>query len=405
MDKGVLISHIRLKQLRIKNFFGHCRNICGLICSLKLYIGKLKLDRQEGCMCRRSVFFRKSVVWVLMTAILAVSGGRSVVANTNFFPVSPSNSLFQDWSNVNLITFDDNWNNVPSIMGYRGDDANGAIGLNPETVLPDYSSIIDVNANRSDPNTFATGGIAEFDGIANPVVALLGSDSADFPSLVLHINGTSCVDPAKFVVSFTGRDIESSSDDAVQQIAVQYRLGPTGNYTNIHSGYIFDATDGGVAVRNSFINAELPDNAKGAPQIYVRILTANAAGNDEWVGIDNIRVSCSVPTAAEVSLGGRIMTADGRGLTNAKVSISGGDLPAPRLTLTGRSGAYSFEGLTAGESYIVTVNSRRFVFSEPSRLVNLVDSVSNVDFVADEGKPSESKLINDSRESFGFKRR
>lgn len=351
-------------------------------------------------MFKRHIFLSLS----LISAALVFSVGRPVRANTNFFAVTPSSTLVQDWTNLNLITIDDNWSNVPSIMGYRGDDANGGTGLNPETVLADYSSIIDVNANRSDPNIFATGGVTEFDGIANPVVALLGSGTADFPNLVLHLNGTGCVDPAKFVVSFTARDIESSTDDAIQQIAVQYRIGPTGNYTNLHSGYISDATDGGVAVRNSFINSSLPDDAKGAPQVYVRIMTANAAGNDEWVGIDNIRASCAVLTAAEVSLGGRVMNPNGRGVTNAIVTVSGGDLSAPRETFTGRSGSYTFDGLTAGETYVVTVNSKRFTFSQPSQLVNLVDSVSDVNFVAD-GAKTDRKVGSDrsAQEAAGFK--
>src|SRR5207253_6900289 len=81
----------------------------------------------------------------------------------------------QDWSNTGLVTTDDNWSGVPGIIGYRGDDASAGTAVDPQTVTQDLSAVVDVNANRSDPNTFITGGISEFDGIANPVVALQGS--------------------------------------------------------------------------------------------------------------------------------------------------------------------------------------------------------------------------------------
>src|SRR5688572_23718775 len=70
----------------------------------------------------------------------------------------------QDWSNAGLITVDDNWSGVPSITGYRGDNDAVFTGANPQGVLLP-NTVIDVNANRSDPDAFGTGGVAEFDGI------------------------------------------------------------------------------------------------------------------------------------------------------------------------------------------------------------------------------------------------
>ena len=88
------------------------------------------------------------------------------------------------------------------------------------------------------------------------------------------------------------------------------------------------------------------------------------------------------PTAAEVSLSGRVTTADGRGIKNAVVVISGNSLAQPIMVKTGSFGYYRFDNLEAGEIYVVTVNSKRFLFTVPSRVVSVPDSVSNVDFVA-----------------------
>jgi hypothetical protein len=88
-------------------------------------------------------------------------------------------------------------------------------------------------------------------------------------------------------------------------------------------------------------------------------------------------------TAAGVTLSGRVTTADDRGIRNARVVISGDSLPEARIATTGSFGYYSFDGLTAGQTYVVTVNSQRYTFSVPSRVITLVDNVADADFVAD----------------------
>jgi hypothetical protein len=64
--------------------------------------------------------------------------------------------------------------------------------------------------------------------------------------------------------------------------------------------------------------------------------------------------------------------------------ISGNSLEHPLVATTGSFGYYSFEGLTAGETYVVTVNSKRYTFSMPSRVISLVDNATDVNFVANE---------------------
>ena len=92
----------------------------------------------------------------------------------------------QNWSNSALITLDDDWSGVPGIVGYRGDALVASTGVDPQTVVSDGSGTpVDVNADETNPNTFTTGGIAEFSTIADPSVALQGSGTADAPHLLL----------------------------------------------------------------------------------------------------------------------------------------------------------------------------------------------------------------------------
>jgi hypothetical protein len=97
-----------------------------------------------------------------------------------------------------------------------------------------------------------------------------------------------------------------------------------------------------------------------------------------WTGAE-----LQVPTAAAVSLAGRVTTADGRGIVNAIMTIQGGGLPQPMLARTGPFGYYEFTNLQAGQTYIVSIASKRFTFTVPSRPIQLIDSVGDFDFIAE----------------------
>ena len=124
-------------------------------------------------------------------------------------------------------------------------------------------------------------------------------------------------------------------------------------------------------------------NSNGVWSLYVRDdggLSSPTAITGSFAGGWGLQFITS--TAANVSLSGQVLTADGRGIRNAQVIISGNSLPEPSIATTGSFGYFSFEGLTAGETYVVTVNSRRYTFSTPSQVISLVDNIANVNFTA-----------------------
>jgi predicted extracellular nuclease/2',3'-cyclic-nucleotide 2'-phosphodiesterase (5'-nucleotidase family) len=229
--------------------------------------------------------------------------------------------LQQDWSNTSLITGNDRWTNVPSIQGFLGDtNAGSPTAVDPRTLTDANSGAIDIIANQTNPNTLTNGGVAEFH-IANPTVALNGSGTADAPGIVLYLNAAGCEDVR---VQFNARDIDGSSDNAEQQIAVQYRIGDTGNWINVPNGYVADATTGGQEGQTTAIDVTLPSDANNQAQLQVRILTTNASGNDEWVGIDDINVSSNSegPSATkimEIQGTGHVSEMDGDTVTTTGV--------------------------------------------------------------------------------------
>ncbi len=68
------------------------------------------------------------------------------------------------------------------------------------------------------------------------------------------------------------------------------------------------------------------------------------------------------PTAAHVAVGGRITTADGKGLRSARVTIIELANNNRRSVVTGAFGYYRFAEVAAGQSYLVEVSSKRYNF-------------------------------------------
>src|SRR5687768_10210805 len=231
-------------------------------------------------------------LWCL-TALIAT--GTFFLAGFNDFSVSANNTpqtlpFSQNWTNAGLITVNDDWSGVPGIVGYLGDiAATTTTNVDPRTLLLDYAAVsaVDVIANQTNPDTLTNGGVAEF-AITNPVVALNGSGTADAPHIIVHLNTTG-QSGIRFMCNI--RDIDGSADDAAQQIDVQYRVGGTGNYVSVAGGYIADATMAGTATTVTPVDVTLPANANNQSLVQIRVMTTNAAGNDEWIGIDDINVS------------------------------------------------------------------------------------------------------------------
>ena len=264
--------------------------------------------------------------------------GRAI--SSLFFPAAHADStaqmlpFSQNWSNTGLITTNDDWSGVPGITGYRGDGLTSVNDVDPQTVVADGTSVIDVNANQTNPNTFTTGGVTEFH-IADPVVALTGSGTADAPFILITINTTG---QSNINVAYNLRDIDGSTDNAAQQVALQFRVGNTGNFTNVPAGYVADATTGpSLATLVTPVSATLPAAADNQPLVQVRVITTNATDNDEWVGIDDISIASLVtptdPTGVGAADPASVIPG---GTTVLTVTVTpGANPPSTGITVTG----------------------------------------------------------------------
>jgi len=206
----------------------------------------------------------------------------------------------QNWSNTNLISADDDWGGVPGIVGYLGSGLTGGTGVDPQTILTEGTPVVDVIANQANPNVVNSGGVAEFH-LPDPVVALQGSGTASAPNLVISVNTTG---QTNITVFYNLRDVDGSADNSVQPVALQYRVGNAGNFTNVPAAFVADASSG--PSEDSLITpvaVVLPSAVNNKPLVQLRIITTNAVGNDEWIGIDDIQVVANgtIPLSANGS--------------------------------------------------------------------------------------------------------
>ncbi|HEX4980836.1 MAG TPA: hypothetical protein VFV63_04025, partial [Ilumatobacteraceae bacterium] len=187
----------------------------------------------------------------------------------------------QNWSSPSLITLNDNWDGVPSIIGYRG-DAMATTNADPQTVLGDGSAT-PINVLAQSAATSATGGIHEIE--ASQVVALQGSGTADAPHLVVRLNTTG---QTAINVAYTLVDLDADNAGS-QQFALHYRVGGSGNYTNVPAGNVPDAS--GTQGDTFPVSALLPAAADNQPIVDVRIMTTDTTGSDSMTGVDDIVVT------------------------------------------------------------------------------------------------------------------
>ena len=313
------------------------------------------------------------------------AGATSVYANLG----SANLSFAVNSGNPNQISSNDNWSGVASVEGYFGQNLTATHGVDPQTVLgTEFASNAlpsagntQVNANKGNPSAYNAGGVTEFDSGTYLAIGFQGNVQAN-PYLVFYLNTTG---RSNVTIAYEVTDIDGGSNNAVSPLALQYRVGETGLFTNLPAGFIADVTQGPNLAGQTFTKSvTLPAAASNQPKVQVRLITTNAANTsggstpDEWIGINNVVISSLAPSAAQADLGGKVMTQDGRGIPRAVVSLFD-EYGIQRSAVTNSFGYYRFTGLTAGNSYVVSVSAKQYLFD--TQVVTLYDSMAGVNFV------------------------
>lgn len=93
----------------------------------------------------------------------------------------------------------------------------------------------------------------------------------------------------------------------------------------------------------------------------------------------NYSITIFAPTAAVVTIGGRVTTGSGRGIARARISLTDGS-GATRDALTNSFGYYRFADAAAGETYVLRARHKRYEFVSATQIINAAEDRADVDF-------------------------
>ncbi|MBP6212249.1 MAG: hypothetical protein KA447_04340 [Pyrinomonadaceae bacterium] len=108
---------------------------------------------------------------------------------------------------------------------------------------------------------------------------------------------------------------------------------------------------------------------------------SNTVNSPNVTGFSDWTLAELSPTAANVSVGGRVITAAGNGIGKTVVTLTDQSGNA-RIVLTNAFGYYRFENVEAGQTYIIAAQSKRFQFTNPTQIISVKSDVTDADFVS-----------------------
>ena len=87
------------------------------------------------------------------------------------------------------------------------------------------------------------------------------------------------------------------------------------------------------------------------------------------------------PLAAEVSISGRVLNAQGNAISKAQITITEPS-GATRTVMTNAFGYYRFDEVAAGETYILSIAHKSYQFANSPRILFVGEDLEDIDFTA-----------------------
>lgn len=255
--------------------------------------------------------------------------------------------------------------NAPRISGLV-QDASG----NPFVTVPVYLTGAETAATTTDSdgrfsfvNLIPNG---NYNVQPKQIGYLFSENNQDF----VDLNGESSVIFTGAAVNFqiSGRVINSNGD-GINGVSVDLGgAAQTTTTTGANGIYTFTnlPADGAYIVTPSGSSNSFSQN-----QVVINPLSAD---------FGEVNFQTLAPTAAPVSVGGRVMIGR-RGISGARISMTDSE-GAIRIAVTDWFGVYRFTEVAAGEIYTVGISHKRYRFSPNQVVVSVVEDLENLNFTA-----------------------
>lgn len=109
-----------------------------------------------------------------------------------------------------------------------------------------------------------------------------------------------------------------------------------------------------------------------------RVLAQNGAVT---LDTNNVFICSLSPSEAMVNVGGRVTNADGRGISKALITMTD-NAGVVRTAYTAPFGYYNFADVEVGQTLIFEVRHKSYNFTEPIRIISLMEEMTTLDFTA-----------------------
>lgn len=210
---------------------------------------------------------------------------------------------------------------------------------------------------------------------------LLANDGAaeDFFGHSVSVSGDAVIVGAPY------DDIAANVDQGSAYIFAQ-NTGGADNWGQVRK---LVATDGaasdffGYAVAVSGDNFLVGGYQANVPTPFGKQTNKNFIGGNQQGASYIFKGNALAPTAANVSISGRVANATGQGIGRVRVSLTDAQGNV-RTALSSSFGYYMFDDVPAGQTYIISISHKKYTFNPNTRALNVFDTLENVNFTADE---------------------